>query len=181
MEAGILLFIQDHIRCAVLDAPMRILSMLGDNGIFWIVLTIILLCFKSTRKSGLCMACAMIIGLLVSNVALKNIIHRTRPYDVIDTLNILVEAETDFSFPSGHATNSFAAAWALFRTNKKKLGVPALILAALIALARLYVGVHYPTDVLAGVAIGMLAGEAGARFVPFLLSKKKERKNLEEL
>ena len=102
---------------------------------------------------------------LATNVLLKNLVHRIRPYVALENLSILVSEPSDWSFPSGHATASFAAAWALFRLAPKKVGVPALLLAILIALSRLYEGVHYPTDVLAGAAIGILSGESSVRLI----------------
>ena len=98
----------------------------------------------------------------------------------------MVEPLKDFSFPSGHSSNAFASAWALWRTLKKRWGVPALVLATLIALSRLYVGAHYPSDVLAGVVIGILSAELAVRIVRLLrrrfkgfrrfISKKKPKR-----
>ena len=165
LDGQILLFIQEHIRCGALDGAMRLVTTLGNAGAIWIVTAIALLCFRRTRRFGLACGLALLLGFAVTNLALKHIIHRIRPYDVISSLNILVKPERSFSFPSGHATASFAAAWALFRLAPKKVGVPALLLAILIALSRLYVGVHYPTDVLAGAAIGILSGEISVRLI----------------
>ena len=162
-EGKLLLFIQEHIRCAALDGPMTFVTHLGDSGLFWIALTLALLLFRRTRRVGLFCAAAMVLNLLVTNVALKNIIQRIRPYDVMDSLKILVAPEHDFSFPSGHTACSFAAAWTIFRTAPRRYGTAALVLAALIALSRLYVGVHYPTDVLGGLIVGVAAAELAVR------------------
>lgn len=88
------------------------------------------------------------------NVILKNIVARTRPYDVIPGLVSLVGAQKDYTFPSGHTGSSFASAVVLCRMLPKRYGIPAVVLACLIGLSRLYVGVHYPTDVIAGAMIG---------------------------
>jgi len=172
LDGSILLFIQEHLRHPALDGAMTFITTLGNTGAVWIALSLVLLIIPRTRRWGLRCALALLIGFLITNVALKNIIQRIRPYEAISALNILVPPEHDFSFPSGHATSSLAAAWALFRTAPRKYGVPALVLAVLIALSRLYVGVHYPTDVLAGVAIGILAAECAVKLVRFLAGRR---------
>lgn len=158
IDAAILLWIQEYLRVGFLTPVITFITHLGDSGIFWIALTLILLAFKRTRRIGLTCAVSMIIGLVVTNLILKNWVARIRPYEMIEGLHLLIERQKDFSFPSGHATNSFAAAWVIFCMAPRKYGVPALILACLIAFSRLYVGVHYPTDVLAGTLIGIAAG-----------------------
>ena len=162
-EGRILLFIQEHLRFAPLDGAVAFITHLGDSGWIWIVLALVLLLFRRTRRCGIACAISMILNLPVTNVALKNIIQRIRPYDFIDSLKILIETQHDFSFPSGHTACSFACAWVMYRMLPKKWGVSALVLAVLISLSRLYVGVHYPTDVLGGLVIGVLAAEAGKR------------------
>ena len=155
--------IQNNLRCAPLTPVMKLLSTIGNAGIFWIVLTVLLLVFRKTRRTGVYCAAAIVLTFLVVNCAIKPLVARIRPYDLFPEIQILVHAEHDFSFPSGHSANSFCCAWALFRRAPRKYGVAALVLAALIALSRLYVGVHYPTDVLAGVALGVLLSEAAVR------------------
>ena len=125
---------------------------------------------QNIEKHRLLMACliSMVIGLVVTNLVIKNWAARPRPYDFFEDLTLIIERQHDFSFPSGHSTNSFACAWVIFRMAKKRYGVPALILAILIALSRLYVGVHYPTDVLAGMAIGILSAEIAMPVVKLL-------------
>lgn len=175
MEGGILLFIQENLRMPVLNEIMCFITTLGNKGAIWIVFSLLMLCFKRTRKAGLASAIALLLSLLVTNIALKNIIHRIRPYEVIESLNILVKAEHSFSFPSGHSSGSLAGGWAMFRMLPKKWGVPALVLAVLISLSRLYVGVHFPTDVLGGVIIGVLVAEAGVAAVKKLSALKADR------
>ena len=172
MEGGILLFIQENLRMPVLNEIMCFITRLGDKGYIWIAFAIVMLLFKRTRRAGAVCAAALLLSLLVTNITLKNIIQRIRPYEVINSLKILVDAEHSFSFPSGHSSSSLAAGWAMFRTLPKKWGVPALALGIVIALSRMYVGVHYPTDVLGGVIIGVTVAElailicrkVGARF-----------------
>lgn len=173
MEAQILLWIQNNLRADWLNPLMRAITSLGNAGAVWILMTLALLAFKRTRKIGLTCALSIAIGAILTNLILKNWIARTRPYEVIDALTILISRPHDFSFPSGHATASFAGAWAVFRNTKCKWRWAALSGAILIALSRLYVGVHYPTDVLAGTATGMLAAEIATRILRVCIKKSK--------
>ena len=160
-DSSILLWIQDHVRGGILTPIMQVITHLGDKGAFWILLTLALLIYpnRRTRRLGVFCGVAMAIGLVVTNLIIKNWVARVRPYDIdhplFQRLILIVGAEHDYSFPSGHTTNSLACAWVLFRKAPKKWGVPALVLAILIALSRLYVGIHYPTDVLGGAVIGI--------------------------
>lgn len=160
-ETGILVWIQENLRLPVLNEIMIGITSLGNGGIFWIATALLLICLKRTRKAGLQCGIAMLLTLLVVNAALKPLLARTRPYELIDNLKILVSRPHDYSFPSGHSANSFSCAWVVFRRLPKKIGVPALLLAILISLSRLYVGVHFPTDVLCGAAIAVLLAEIG--------------------
>lgn len=161
-EANIVLWIQENLRVGFLNPVMRLITTLGNGGAFWIVLAVALLIFKKTRKVGLCCALALIFDLLVVNICIKPLVGRVRPYAVLEQIQILVSQPGDHSFPSGHSAGSFACAWAFFRMYRnKKWGIAAVALAALIALSRLYVGVHYPTDVIFGVIIGVAVAEAG--------------------
>ena len=143
----------------VLDFLMPIITLFGDAGIFWIACAVVLLCIPKYRKVGLAMGASLLIGLLVCNVTLKPLVARIRPYDYLEqnlgrTITLLIEKEHDFSFPSGHTIASFEAATVLMIHNKK-LGIPATVLAVLIAFSRLYLFVHYPTDVLTSVVLGI--------------------------
>lgn len=161
LDGNILLWIQEYIRQDWMTPFWKFITFLGDAGWFWIVLSILLLIPKKTRKAGVTALLALGIGALITNVALKNLVARTRPYEVIDGLALLVGKQSDFSFPSGHSCASFAAAMAYYKMSSqqsKKYGVAALVLAGFIAFSRLYVGVHYPTDVIAGIVIGLFSG-----------------------
>lgn len=161
----------------VLDKIMTSITKLGNAGIFWIILTLIFLIIPKMRKTGIIMAAALIMDLLICNVAVKNLVARTRPYDVNTGIQLLVAKLHDYSFPSGHTAASFAAVTALYLAGEKKLWKPALVIACLIAVSRLYLYVHYPTDVLGGVVFGVLAGYAGYRLVRLLEAKISGRKN----
>ena len=161
----------------VLDKFMTSVTKLGNAGIFWIILTVLFLLIPKMRKTGVDMAAALIIDLLLCNVLLKNLVARTRPYDVNTGIQLLVAKLRDYSFPSGHTAASFASATALYFAGEKKLWKPALVLACLIAVSRLYLYVHYPTDVLGGVVIGIIAGYLGYRLVKVLEDKFSRMKN----
>ena len=156
LDGNILLWIQEYIRNDFLTPIITFITKLGDAGMVWIAIAVLLLCFKKTRKTGLLVGFALIGSLVVNNIILKNLFARIRPYEVIEGLKILIEKPGEFSFPSGHTGSSFAAGVMLFLACPKKYGVPALVLAFLIGLSRLYVGVHYPTDVLGGMVTGTL-------------------------
>ena len=157
IDLSILEFIQKNIRCDFLDAIVPPITHLAEKGIFWIAVALILICFKKTRKTGFMVGAALLIGLALGNGVLKNVVGRIRPYDLDGSLlteaDLLVSGLSDFSFPSGHTLASFEAATVLL-IRDKRMGIPALVLAILIALTRLYLYVHYPTDVVAGVIFG---------------------------
>ena len=173
MDGQILIWIQNHLHADWLNPIMRAITSLGNAGAFWILLAAALLLFRRTLKIGLACAISIAIGALITNLILKNWVARVRPYEAMEALSILVGRPRDFSFPSGHATASFAGAWAVFRNTKSRWRWGALILAILIALSRLYVGVHYPTDVLAGTAIGLLSAEITTKILHICIKKPK--------
>lgn len=176
LDGNILLWIQEHLRCAPLNFLFCNITHLGDKGIFWILITLVLLCFKKTRRIGVCCAVSMLLGLLVTNLCLKNWVARIRPYEAIEGLRLIISPEHSFSFPSGHSTNAFAAGMVLFKMLPRKYGVPTLILAVIIAFSRIYVGVHYPTDVLAGIVIGCMTSILAIMIVKTIENKMAENK-----
>ena len=163
-DLPILDWIRANMANPFLDFIMPIITLLGDAGIFWIACAVILLFTKKYRKVGLGMGIALLMGLVVCNMILKPSVGRIRPYDFQETLgvtiNLLIEKQHDFSFPSGHTIASFEACTVLL-LGDKKLGIPATLLAILIAFSRLYLYVHYPTDVIASVILGTLFGIIG--------------------
>ena len=157
----------------VLDTMMCAITRLGDAGIFWILLCMVLLILPKTRRSGVILMAALLVDLVICNGILKPLVHRIRPFDVKTGIELLVKRPTDYSFPSGHTAASFASVTALYLAGEKKLWIPALVLAVLIAFSRLYLYVHYPTDVLGGVVAGLAAGALGYWLVKKVSELKK--------
>ena len=164
IELNILDWIQT-LHTPFLDKIMVFITRLGDAGIIWIVLSIVLLLIPKTRKSGAVMVAALVVYVLLCNIVLINLVARTRPYDVNTGVHLLVAKLHDYSFPSGHTAASFASVTALYLAGEKKLWKFALVLACLIAISRLYLYVHYPTDVLGGILFGVISGYLGYRKV----------------
>lgn len=161
MELAILDFIQSSLRCGILDSVMTFITGLGDSGKIWIACMLLLILIPRTRKAGLAMGIALALEIICCNVILKPFVARIRPCDINTVVQLLIERPLDYSFPSGHTASSFAATFALY-FSKKKLWIPAVILAGLIGFSRLYLYVHYPTDILAGALIGIMTGWGGS-------------------
>ena len=155
LDNYILMLIQDYLVNPVLNVVMPIITTLGNGGAIWIAIAILLLINKKYRKYGVLLSISLLLCLLVGNIFLKPTVARIRPFDLNDTIKILIEKPMDYSFPSGHTMSSFAAATILFYMNKK-IGSFAYILASRIAFSRLYLYVHFPSDVLTGLIVGVL-------------------------
>ena len=136
---------------------MPFISKLGDNGAIWIIIALVFVAVRKFRHAGIMMLVALLIGLLVGNVFLKPLIARLRPCDLNKSIVLLVPRPKDYSFPSGHTLSSFAAATVIF-LNKRRIGLVALALALIIAFSRLYLYVHFLSDILGGIAVGMAVG-----------------------
>ena len=164
-DLPILDWIAANLWCPILDVAMPIITLLGDAGIFWIAVAVLFIFIKKYRKTGIGMMLALMMGLLICNIWLKPTVARMRPYDFqmeyfMKEIPLLAGAMHDFSFPSGHTIASFEAAVVIL-LNSKKLGIPAMILAVLIAFSRLYLYVHYPTDVIFSIFAGILFAVIG--------------------
>ncbi|MBQ4340285.1 MAG: phosphatase PAP2 family protein [Firmicutes bacterium] len=168
----ILDFIQENLRTDFLDSAVPYITSLGDKGWFWICAACALIIIPKTRKIGIAAGIALIFSLLITNMTLKPLVERIRPYDINTAVELLIRPPSDYSFPSGHTSASFAAASAIFFMDKK-IGIPALILAAVIGLTRLYLYVHFPTDVLGGAAVGIFAGYIAVKIVNMRMLEDK--------
>lgn len=161
-----------QIRFGFLDKLMVFITRLGDEGYLWIAIAVLMLCFKKTRRCGIMLAIALIMGLVVGNLGLKTLIARERPYVQNPEMlkNLLIPPLSSYSCPSGHTMSSIECAVAILLWNKK-IGIPALVLAILIGFSRMYLYVHFLTDVLLGAAIGVAIGFAAKLIYDKLLAK----------
>lgn len=158
-EGPFLLWVQETLRGGALDPVVSVYTQLGNAGALWIALCLLLLCFPKTRRAGLAGATALVLSLVFTNLLLKNIVARTRPWLVLEGLVPLVVEKDPNSFPSGHTSAAFAAATAWAHALPKRwMGVLGLAAAVIMGLSRLYVGVHFPSDVLCGALVGLLCG-----------------------
>jgi len=191
------------IQTGILNTIMVVITTLGDEGIFFIALGLVLMCFKKHRKAGMAVLVALLVMEVGNNLILKELIARPRPFYIfnpdeipldhkyyaeifekataaverlpelaarwVDTYRFpdLVHAPSSWSFPSGHTSSAFAAAIAVLWYNRK-VGIPTVIFAALMGFSRIYVQVHYCTDVIAGVLVGIVYALIGVLIVKFL-------------
>lgn len=178
-EASIILWIQENLR-GVMDGFWIFVTHLGDEGYLWIGLGIVLLFWKKTRPIGITVLLSLLFDFLIINVSLKGLVARPRPFVVNETIVPLVGGVSPYrSFPSGHSGGSFAAMLALSKWVPKKIGIPAIVLASMVAVSRLYVGVHYPTDILGGFVVGLVSSFAAYRIVKSVMRKRE--KNIEDV
>ena len=164
IDFSILYWIQENLRCAFLDVVLPFLTTLCNNGEIWIACGIALLFFKKYRRYGIFLLVALLLGSLIGNEIIKPLVARVRPCNAVSVLpDMLVKVPSSYSFPSGHTVSSVVGATVLTRANKK-FGFAAIPVAALIAFSRLYVFVHFPTDVLVGALLGFAIGFACVTF-----------------
>ncbi|APH18584.1 phosphatase PAP2 family protein [Clostridium botulinum] len=139
-----------------LDKIMIFITSIGNLGLIWIAISVLLLISKKYRRVGMLCIASLILSSLIGEVVLKNLVQRGRPFTAIEGINLLVKAPKSFSFPSGHTASSFAVATVIGR-KIKNFKLPIYILAFAIAFSRLYLYVHYPSDVLVGILIGIVS------------------------
>ena len=154
-----ILYALQEIHNPVLDKIMLFITSLGDDGLLWIAIGVICLFFKKHRRMGLHLLLSMLCTYILGNLIIKNVVARPRPCDIDATVTLLLSRPHGYSFPSGHSINSMSAAFALF-LNNKKVGIPAVIVATLIGFSRMYLFVHFPTDVLVGFVLAILVAIA---------------------
>ena len=172
-ELAVLDWLQAHLRCDFLDAVMPWISRICDHGEIWILLAAVLLLLRKHRWTGMSLSFALILDLICCNIVLKPLVGRVRPFLVNTAVELLTAPPADASFPSGHTAASFAAVFAL-RASGSPLWKPAAVLASVIAFSRLYLYVHWPTDVLGGIVVGAVVGTAGAWIAKRLRTKLGE-------
>lgn len=171
---GIMNFIQESIKCSFLDLIMPWITFLGDEGIIWIISGVALLFTKKYRKHGVVLLLGLLMGSIIGNEIIKPIVARARPCTVDPSVQLLIERPSSYSFPSGHTTSSFVGATVLMKTNKK-FGIPAVIVASLIAFSRMYLYVHFPTDIIGGIVLGVAIGIGGMAIADKVKFPKKKK------
>lgn len=171
-ESNILVWIQENVRISAGDAVMPWISALNNIGMLSIATVIVLLLWRRYRTVGVTAFFSLLTTFVLVNVVIKPLVSRTRPYFVSEILIPLGRIPKDFSFPSGHSGASFAVAIVMLLCMPKKYGVTATVIASLIALSRLYNGMHYPTDVLGGIFIGTITSLIASKTVfPWICRK----------
>lgn len=159
-------YIREHLRSGFLDNIMPVITAFGNMGMFWVVVALIISAKAKYRRCSITMMIGMIIGVVLGNFVVKNIIRRNRPCWINEVGGMLIEIPQDFSFPSGHTMSSFIAATILTYYDKK-FAVPSFSVAILIAFSRMYLYVHFPTDILGGALLGV-----GIAFMTISLTNK---------
>ncbi|MDO4976651.1 MAG: phosphatase PAP2 family protein [Eubacteriales bacterium] len=172
MDFQILYAIQS-VHSPILDQlNLVITKIVGSYGQIWLILAIALLIFKKTRKTGFCIILSYILVLVLGQFVLKDLIARPRPCHLDESIKLLVTRPDSFSCPSTHTAWSFAAATAIF-LNHKKAGILALIAAIIVGFSRLYLFVHFPSDVLVGMVMGILLAVISVKLINQRIPQKK--------
>lgn len=165
------------IHCPALDLILAAFTYIGQAGAVWIVASIIFLCIKSRRGTGAAVLTSLALEVLLNERIIKHIVKRPRPFTLHPWIDTVVHRPSSWSFPSGHACSSFAAATAIFCFDKR-LGVIAYAVAAVIAFSRSYFYIHFPTDVLCGALLGVLIGISAAFIVRRILKPRVNDQDL---
>lgn len=164
-----ILYALQEMHTPLLDQVMVFFTTLGEAGALWIGIGLLCLARKKTRPLGAAIVMALLLCLFVGEIGIKNLVARSRPCSLDSSVSLLIRAPKDFSFPSGHTASSFSAAFCIFLFSRK-WGVLAMVVAAIIAFSRLYLFVHFPTDVLAGILVAglyaLVAVKASRRMFP---------------
>ncbi len=166
-EFEIMTAVHNALQSDLMDFIMKSISAIGNGGAVWIVAALILLATRKYRRQGLAMAIGLTMGLVFGNIILKNLIARPRPCWIFENIDMLIAVPQDFSFPSGHTLASFTSAFILLSENRR-MGIPSIMLAVLMAFSRIYLFVHFPTDILGGMALS---------YIIFVLLKKFKKTN----
>ena len=153
---------QHNLNSELFNKVMILFTILGDNGMIWIAVALILFLNRKYRKIGVFSIVSLIICALAVNVILKPLIHRPRPFSELADITLLIKAPKDYSFPSGHTAASFVMVYIFFR-HIKKYFIPVFITGILITFSRMYLSVHFPSDIIAGIIIGIFSEYAGEK------------------
>jgi undecaprenyl-diphosphatase len=156
IDENILFYIQEHIKSPALDRVMVFITSLGNAGLIWLIIALLLLLRRNYRQCGIYLVLSLYFAMLLGDVILKPAFGRVRPCNEFPDIILLIPRPGSYSFPSGHTMAGFAAATVMFYFDWQ-LGTAGYILAAMIAFSRIYLFVHYPTDILGGILFGILS------------------------
>lgn len=168
-EHSVLNYIQDNLHTARMDRVMPVITHLADGGIAWFIVCALLACREKTRMLSFSILVSLAIEALVCNLIIKPAAQRKRPCDLNPDVPLLIRRPTDPSFPSGHTGASFAAVAALYMAHHV-LWIPSCILACMIGYSRIYLYVHYPSDVIIGAILGIMAAIMAQPLLLYLLA-----------
>ena len=168
----ILNFIHNNLTSPFLDGVMTFITTLGNSGAIWIIITVLMLFSKKYKKTGIMMTIGLVLCMLIGNVFLKPYVARLRPFQIAEGINLIIKTPHDFSFPSGHTYSSILSGVIIF-TRHRKEGIYALLLAILISFSRLYLYVHFPSDVIAGATLGVLTAIFSIKLTLYLFHNEK--------
>lgn len=171
IDNNILGFVQANLHNVILDKILPFISMIGNDGAIWVAIAAVFLSISKYKKYGIMIVVAVLLSALSGEVVLKPLLARVRPCNLNTFVPMLIPRPADYSFPSGHTSASFAATFIIWKANRN-FGVFALLLAFFIAFSRLYLYVHYPTDILAGMVLGLLCGAAAIGVINTIYKKK---------
>lgn len=169
MDFKILEFIRLHFKCKFMDFIMKNISTFFNYSIVWMVLGVVLISLKSTRAVGYEIFVALTLELLICNIFVKRISKRARPFTKNDEVNLLINPPKDYSFPSGHTLCAFMCA-TIIAAHIFWVGVILFVVAVLVAFSRMYLYVHYPSDVFVGALIGIFIALISNQLVELLIS-----------
>lgn len=158
IDFRILNMIQNRLRCAALDRIMPKISMFGNFGVIWILWAAVFMASDMYEYIGQKIILGLALGAIIGNLMLKHLVARPRPFKIDNTRALLIKAPKDFSFPSGHTLSSVISACVLLHTSAV-IGIIAVIMCAFILFSRMYLFVHYPSDVLGGISLGIIISE----------------------
>ncbi|WP_019849946.1 phosphatase PAP2 family protein [Desulfitobacterium sp. PCE1] len=178
IDMNLLKLIHDYTQNALFDKAMPIITFLGDKGLIWIFIAVALIASKEYRKVGTMVICALLLSSILGEGLLKHLVQRPRPFTVVPAIQLLISKPLTYSFPSGHTASAFAAAGVLSKMMRK-YRVYVVMLALLIAFSRMYLFVHYPADIIAGIMLGLICSKMIVYFFEFVnkrLNNKHEDK-----
>lgn len=173
IDLALLKFIHDNLRNSILDRVIPLITYLGNGGIIWIIISIILITTKKYRRVGFMCALAIILNSIIGEGILKHTFQRQRPFMEVPNISLLIPKPSSYSFPSGHTSTAFAAA-AIIASQLKNYKVLVIAMAASIAFSRLYLFVHYPSDILAGIITGLISAKIVLKFYSVVKKYKIE-------